>query len=155
MIRPMTGFLELLTCLQRAYEVADSSEHMVHASGIPRLRLRLRPDCPDPQQAYFVQLTTVGWHKRVGRYVHEARSNALQQKIWYRSLWPGTLFSRIVQPHDDCKALPLVVRCSWTLLDLQAATHAVVQAAAMLHSHDLVHADLRAANSYGGTANLS
>ena len=48
--------------------------------------------------------------------------------------------------HDDCKASALIVRCSWTLLDLQAATHAVIQAAAMLHSSDLVHSDLRAEN---------
>ena len=148
MIRPMAGFSQLFTCWQRAYEVANSSEHMVHASKLPRLQLSLRPDCPDPQQAYFVQLTTVGWHRWVGRYIHEARSDGLQQKIWYCSLWPGTLFSWIIQSHDDCKALSSVVRCSWTLLDLQAATHAVVEAAAMLHSHDLVHADLRAANIF-------
>ena len=52
----------------------------------------------------------------------------------------------MTQSHADCKASALVVRCSWTLLDLQAATHAVIQAAALLHRNGLVHADLRAAN---------
>ena len=52
----------------------------------------------------------------------------------------------IIQPRDDCKASALVVSCRWTLPDLQAATYAVVQAAAVLHSHSLVHTDLRAGN---------
>ena len=38
------------------------------------------------------------------------------------------------------------VCCRWMLRDLRAATHAVIQAAAVLHSNGLVHCDLRADN---------
>ena len=38
------------------------------------------------------------------------------------------------------------VCCRWTPRDLRAATHAVIQAAAVLHSNGLVHCDLRADN---------
>ena len=38
------------------------------------------------------------------------------------------------------------VCCRWMPRDLRAATHAVIQAAAVLHSNGLVHCDLRADN---------
>ena len=68
----MTGSPKLSLPLQMAYEVANSSPHMVHASKAPKLQKRLQPDLDECHQAYFVELTTVGYFRDVERYVYEA-----------------------------------------------------------------------------------
>ena len=77
---PMISYPTLLHPVQKAYEVANSSEHIVHATAVPKLQMRLRPDLDEWQQAYFVQLTTVGSPRNIERYIHKAQLIILQQK---------------------------------------------------------------------------
>ncbi|MGH9058799.1 MAG: hypothetical protein ACRDZY_04680 [Acidimicrobiales bacterium] len=65
----MTGTPELSTSLQKAYQVAKDSEHMVHANWGPRLQKRLHPQLGKRIEAYYVQLNTLGSRKDISRYI--------------------------------------------------------------------------------------
>ena len=49
-----------MSSLQAAYRLANTSDHMVHASKVPQLVKRKHPEKDGKQEAYFVRLTTVG-----------------------------------------------------------------------------------------------
>ena len=73
----VVGYPKLSAPLQKAYEVAESSEDMVHASRGPKLQKRQRPDRDEVQEAYYVQLTTVGISRDIKGYVHKQQLHPL------------------------------------------------------------------------------
>ena len=56
-----------MSSLQAAYRLANTSDHMVHASKVPQLVNRKFPEKDGKQKAYYVQLTTVGSPKDLRR----------------------------------------------------------------------------------------